>query len=713
VSKGERTLGVRAGTRALTPARTEVAPAEVAWLLLLPCAAVLVAAIVLLGPPLGELLFPTPDTAFWPTTTPTLAIRPEPTEQARFLIALTGPVALSALVAWLHDRALPLRPVTVAALVQVSQLLLAAFLLAALIAQQRLVYDATYSGGESFKRVYFTLPTLAVAALLTLAAALVLRREALVARIAALTRETPRRRLVGVVLAVAFLVLWLLTAVNTEGSFNASNFGVRANASFWLDEAYAVLDQRAPLVDFHAQYGQLWPYVSAGAMALLGASWETYVAVMVTASGLCLLAMYAVFRRLVASSLLALGLFLPFVATGFFMEIGPLENRYGPSNLFSMFPMRYGGPYVLAWLLVRHVDGLRPRRTLLLFLAAGLVLLNNPDFGMPAFAGTLVALVWTDRRPWWPRVGALVLSAALGLLAAGALVALLTLVVGGGLPHFGYLFTFPRLWARGGVTMLPMPALGFHLVLYATFAAALVVASVRAVVAAARGAGGDRVAAGGRSATDRTLTAMLAWAGVFGLGASSYFAGRSHPEVLISLFSAWTLALVLLGIVVVRAIGAAEGRRPTVAQVAVLAGLGLAVCSLAQTPTPWSQIDRIATAGPPNSPIQRWDARAFVAEAQAAPGERVLILIPMGHRIGYELDLVNVAPYVSMISMPAVEQLDESLAALRAEGGTRVFAFLGQTLPEQQQAIEEAGFQRVRANDDYAEYQDERSALLK
>jgi hypothetical protein len=670
------------------PARTEVAPAEVAWLLAPPCALVLVAAIALLGPPLGDLLFPTPDIAFWPTATPTLAPRPEPTEQARFLLALAGPVALSGLVAWLRGRMLPLRPAAVAALVQASQVLLAAFLLAATVAQQRLLYDETYSGGESFKRVYFTVPTLVVAALLTLGAILVLRRAGIVERIATLARETPRRRLAGLALAVAFLVLWLLTAVNTEASFNASNFGVRANASFWLDEAYAVLDHRAPLVDFHAQYGQLWPYLSAGAMAIFGASFETYVAVMVTASGLCLLAIYACFRRIVQSSLLALALFLPFVATGFFTEIGPLANRYGPSNLFSMFPMRYGGPYVLAWLLVRHVDGLRPRRAIPLFLLAGLVVLNNPDFGMPAFAGTLVALFWTDARSWRRRLGALARDAALGLLGALALVALLTLAVAGSLPHLSHLFTFPRLWGVGGVTMLPMPALGFHLVLYATFAAALVAATVRALA----------------RAEQRTLTALLAWSAVFGLGASSYFAGRSHPEVLISLFSAWMLSLSLLGVLVVRALVARGGRRPSVAEVAVLAGLALAVCSLAQTPTPWSQIDRIATAGPPNSPIQRFDAKRFVAEAGAARGEHVLILIPMGHRIGYELGLVNVAPYVSMISMPAIEQLDEALATLRREGGGRVFAFLGQVLPEQLQAIQEAGFVRMRGNADYAEY---------
>jgi len=690
VFKGERTLGVRAGTRAAASARTEVAPSDVAWLLAPPCALVFVLAIALLGPPLGRLLFPAPNIAFWPTATPTLAIRPEPTEQARFLIALAGPVVLSALVVWLRGRALPLRASAVAALVQVSQILLAAFLLTAVVAQRRLTYGETYSGTEtSFRRVYFTVPTLVVAALLTLAVVLVLRRTELVARIAALACETPRKRLVGSGLAVAFLVLWLLTAINTESSFNASNFGVRANASFWLDEAYAVLDQRAPLVDFHAQYGQLWPYLSAGAMKLFGASLETYVAVMVTGSALCLLAIYALFRRLVHSSLLALALFAPFVATSFFTEIGPLDNRYGPSNLFSMFPMRYGGPFVLAWLLARHVEALRPRRAALLFGLGGLCLLNNPDFGMPAFVATFVALFWTDARPWRRRLAELALEAVLGLLAALVLVALLTLAVAGAFPHLSYLFTFPRLWGVGGVTMLPMPTLGFHLVLYATFAAALVAATVRAV----------------RGAEQRGLTALLAWSAVFGFGASSYFAGRSHPEVLISLFSAWMLSLALLGIVVVRSLADRAGRRPAVAEVAVLAGLALAVCSLAQTPTPWSQIDRIRTAGPPNSPIQRFDARRFVAEAGVAPGERVLILIPMGHRIAYELGLVNVAPYVSMISMPAVEQLDEALAVLREEGGRRVFAYLGQVTPEQQQAIQDAGFLRVHATRDYAEYQ--------
>src|SRR2546430_2603950 len=110
------------------------------------------------------------------------------------------------------------------------------------------------------------------------------------------------------------------------------------------------------------------------------------------------------------------------------------------------------------------------------------------------------------------------------------------------------------------------------------------------------------------------------------------------------------LSLSLLAIVVVRALTERGGRRPAVAEGAVLLGLALAVCSLAQTPAPWSQVDRIARGGPPDSPLQRYGARSFVATAGAARGERVLLLIPMGHRIAYELGLVNVAPYVSMLS---------------------------------------------------------------
>lgn len=691
MSEGDRTLGVRASAPATTAARTASTPEQLAWLLAAPCALVLVGAILLLGPPLGRLLLPPADIAFWPTATVTLAIRPEPTEQARFLIALAGPVLLSALVALLWRRPIPLRPATAAALAQASQILLAAFVAAAVLAQHRITYDASYSGSEPFKRVYFTPATLVVAALLTAGGVALLRREALTARIAALTQETRGRRIGALAVALLFVAAWMLTAVNTEATIASSNLGVYGNASYWLGETFALLDGRAPLVDFHAQYSQLWPYLSAGVMAVVGETVGVYVAVMIAGSAVSLLAVYAILRRLVERSWLALALFLPFLATGFFMELGPASDRYGPSNLFSMFPMRYAGAYLLAWLTVRHLAGARPLHRPLLFLAAGLVLVNNVEFGLPAMGATVAAVLWTDSRPLWPRTLRLLRDTALGLLGAAVLVALLTLAVAGSLPDFSMMTTFSRLWGLGGVTMLPMPAFGLHLAIYVTFAAAIVVATVRTV---------------GDAAADRSLTGVLVWAGVFGLGASSYFAGRSHPEVLINLFSAWAFALVLLAIVAVRALLARPGRRPTVAEVAVLAGFAIAVCSLAQTPLPTGQLDRLGerTSEPP---FRQGATQAFVAPA-VRPGERVVILAPMGHRVADDLGLVNVAPYVSFLSMPAQRQLTETLDALRASGGDKLFVFLGQALPDQQAAIEQAGFRRVRADDEYAEYRDTR-----
>ena len=150
-----------------------------------------------------------------------------------------------------------------------------------------------------------------------------------------------------------------------------------------------------------------------------------------------------------------------------------------------------------------------------------------------------------------------------------------------------------------------MPKIGIFLVVYVTFAAAIAAAAVRLV----------------RRAEDVVLTAMLAWIGVFGLIAGAYFAGRSHPQVLIDLFSPWALALVLLTIVAVRALAARDWRAPAPAELAVLFGFGLAVCSLAQTPAPWSQVARIRDLAPVAIFRQR-AAEAFVAE-QTRPHEKI------------------------------------------------------------------------------------------
>jgi hypothetical protein len=622
-----------------------------------PCALLTVAAIVVLGPPLGRPLGPPRTSPYWEHITGgvTGGVHPEPTEHARYLISLCGPVLLATVVVLGTRRGVSLGAPAIRLLTRAGSLLVLAFAVAMDAYQRALVFGPPRFPSPARHRVYFKPGTLVVAVAVAAALASLPHWPRALERIRSATRETPARRAVGLVVALAAIALWLLTAFNTEGSIGATYQGVWVNFPYWLNEAFAVLQGTPPLVSFHAQYSQLWPYLAAGAMAIGGTSFGVYSLVMVTGTAAGLAAVWALLRRIVGSSLLTLGLFLPFLAHSFFRELGTLHDRYGPAQLYSLFPMRYAGPYVAAWLVARHVDGAWPRRRWLLFAFGGLVLINNVEFGLPAFGATLVAFVCADGELSWRGIGKLLRDAALGALVAAALVALLTLAVAGSLPHFDWMFTFAQLYGRLGFGMGAMPTLGMHLVVYLTFAAAIVVAAVRMA----------------QRAPDRVLTALLAWTGVFGLGAGSYYAGRSHPELLIALFSIWALTLCLLVVVVMRAICARASHRPRAAELAVLVGFGLCVVSLAQTPTPWSQIQRLneATA----LPRFRDTPQARFIDRETSPGEVVLILGELGQRIAYDAGIVNVNPFASQDTMPLISQLREAVERLRARDGHKIF----------------------------------------
>jgi hypothetical protein len=670
--------------------RRPLAPAEAAWLAAVPSALVLLAIVLLLGPPLGRLLEP----SSVPTFTASLrsSVRPEGTEHARYLLAALAPFAMAAAVALLARRVVtrPAHARAVAVAVRASQALTLAFLVAAVVAQRTTVYR--YAAGEDgFHRVYFTWPAFAFAAGAAALLLAALRRDTLTKRLAGWLGDTPRRTLAIRAVALVFTLAWLLTAINSDRSASAANFGVGINLRYWIAETFAVLDGRVPLVDFHSQYAQLWPFFTAGWMLLVGASVTTYSAIMVAGTAAALLGIFGVLQRIARSATAALGLYLPFVATSFFTENGPPDNRYGPVNAFSMFPIRYGGAYLLAWLTARTIDGAyRPGRWRYLFAVGGLVAINNLDFGLPALVATGAALAAAGvvKRA---NAARLLGEAALGLSTAVAAVSLLTLLVGGSLPRFGLLLEFPRIFGLYGFGMLPMRPFGLHLAIYVTFAAAIVVATVRAL-------GGER---------DRLLTGMLAWAGVFGLGASSYYVGRSHPEVLVDLFSAWALALVLLAVVVVRELRR-PGRRPAVAHVAVLVGFGLAVASIAQIPTPWSQIARLGRSAPSYG-FPKPVSGDFV-EQYSERGERVVLLLPLGHRVAYERGLDNVSPYASSGSVPLVRQFTDTLDILRANGGHKLFLLADDAFAERKRILRSKGFRLVRTDPDSAtaEFSDER-----
>src|SRR5437868_4131740 len=95
---------------------------ELAWIAVVPCGILVVAAIVLLGPPLGQLLFPGSDVTFWPVIERAyIPPEPESTEHARYLLALAAPLLLAGFILYGTRRADRLEPVTIRSLVIGSQ----------------------------------------------------------------------------------------------------------------------------------------------------------------------------------------------------------------------------------------------------------------------------------------------------------------------------------------------------------------------------------------------------------------------------------------------------------------------------------------------------------------------------------------------------------------------------------------------------------------
>jgi len=443
-----------------------------------------------------------------------------------------------------------------------------------------------------------------------------------------------------------------------------------------VDDAFAILDGRTPLVDYHLLYAKLLPYPAALTMAVFGTTTLVYTLLMLVLSALALLGVYGIFRRILHSSVLALGLFVPFVA------LGAVEHTM---SLTAMWPMRYGGAYLMAWLAARAIarDG---RRVWPLFAVGAVVAVNETEFGVAAVLAALVAIACACPPGTWRAALRLVGEAAGGVLAGLGAIALLTLIRAGALPDPALLDEWPRIFTRLGWFSLGMPPVSLHLALYATFAAALLVVAVRL-------ARGER---------DVLLTGMLAWSGVFGLLAASYYAGRSDEIKLVSMFSAWAFALALLTIVAARGLAAQGWRRPSPAQLLVLLGFALAICSIVHVPLPQHQISRLVDEPPGN---YRARAERFIAPL-ARPHEHVAILMPMGHRFAYDLRLDNVFPYPTQDALVTRWQLDTTLDAIRRAHVHRIFLHERITAPQQLAVLQQAGFRPSAQQDELLALED-------
>src|SRR5262249_19048914 len=149
--------------------------------------------------------------------------------------------------------------------------------------------------------------------------------------------------------------------------------------------------------------------------------------------------------------------------------------------------------------------------------------------------------------------------------------------------------------------MLPMPACGLHWIIYLTLIGAI-----------GRGLFDGRL--------ERVHRGLLLFSGVFGLGALMYFVGRSHHNVLITIFSAWALAFsILIWRLNPQEFGLTSPRfLPASLELLVTLGLFCSIVQVRHLANPLEQVQRLCTQGG-NLWAQPASVIGFIRE-QSLPG---------------------------------------------------------------------------------------------
>lgn len=645
---------------------------DLVWLAVPPAAALVVAAVLWLAPPLARLVYPAPSWRSYPSARQLGFIRPERVEQTRFLVAAMAPFVLLAL--WLSLRRFfrtrghsPSVPPWYVATVQGA----IAVLVAACWVSQRRAYE------------WFATSTLLVAAALA-GVLLVLARRGWIGR----PREADRRPWLPIMclgLAALLTTCWLLPAVyRTPNAVNVARFGELRQVEFLQDELASVLTGRTPMVNFASQYSKLLPFVVAPVLAVLGPSIGVTTGLLAILGMVGLLAVYGMLTALTEDPVAALFLYAPFLALSLFTLLTAGDERINLATLFGVVPIRIFGPFLLGWLCTRHLRNGGARAPVLLFLGAGLVAVNNTEFGAASFVALGLAL-WCGHdgtEPGRARARRLLAQAVVGGAGSVAAVSVLTLVRARSLPDLGYITNLTRVFAVEGFGMEPIrPALGLHIVIYLTF----VIASVLGVVGA--------VTAAEFSPRSRVMRGLLAYTGLLGLGAGAYWVGRSVPSALFGMFPTWGLALAVLCWAALREVATGRDVTPAYAArwalpaVGACVGFGLMMTVVVQFPSPAAQVRRFTARG---SDVPQYAARVHFVGANTVRGERVVILAPAGHLLARDAGVVNVSPYADELSIAFYEQMDLLLGTMRRTGVRTVF--VAPTWPETSAYLAEKGY---------------------
>jgi len=312
-----------------------------------------------------------------------------------------------------------------------------------------------------------------------------------------------------------------------------------------LDIILAVVNQvahgKTVLVDTTSQYGVFYPYVIAAAIAPVGVSMPGMTVVFATIVLLQAVLLFLAFSRLpgmtpawkAAFAMAYAGLAAPglgvalFNATDSLFHGSILDAGLDFATVYFQFtPIRTIWFAVFVWFCGSSVRTARPWFVPLGYVLAGTSFLWNADTGLVILLAWTGMLIYRQLDGWRSNPVGLVLHslihvASLAATVAGSLAfyAAFAWVRSGQFPRYEELFFFQRIFYHSGFFMRPMPLFEFWQPIVAVY--------VFTIAWCLRQAVRERIS---------TPAPWLFFIAAYGLGAFSYYQGRSLPEVLPATF---------------------------------------------------------------------------------------------------------------------------------------------------------------------------------
>ena len=502
------------------------------------------------------------------------------------------------------------------------------------------------------------------------------------------------------VIAISWGIAHLLCCVFTDDNISMAS-RVVGHTPFHMGEFAAVINGRVPLVNFHPQYENVLAYLLEPYFSLIGLNITKFTVTMCALSLVGFLLIYRVFSEVTGSPWRGLFLYVPWVA----ISLANLEPPgFPPANTFNYYaagPIRYIGLFVMAYLSMWYLKVPRFRRLVIGSFVAGLVALNNLDFGIAAAAGfSLCAAIFPPPDRSVTRLWRTLRASAVFVGSAALAIASYWLFVRlgcGKWPDLAILTEYQRTFAGMGFNLQKLPESGLYWLLYFTF----IVAVLSAIFT-------------GFSESDqyiyferRLSSGMLAYGAVAGFGAFSYYIARSHPSAIVEIYSAWAFVVALLAHRMLSDVreaklNSADGGYsifaiPTVAILALCSGL---LPLVLEFPKVGDEIRRLSYNAGPNVD-QRPSRLVSLISKYVKTDDTTVIVYPNAHWLAMRASVRNVFPYAHPLSLLARSQLEPTLKSIEQLPRNRQYVF-GDLVSEITDWLNRAGFQLVEADGDFA-----------